>query len=268
MGGDHVPERTPIGGSLATRSLRVAVLVGAALVIPAIVATSPAVAIDELDCEPSPAARQDIATMAEQEGIAMDEAIARYGWQQCFSELVADVQATYPRIYAGAAIVDDGRRAWIAFTDRVPDEVVERAAQIPVPVQLLDDREVSEGELNEALQALHGAVSQHEDVVTASGSFDVETAVITIRAQPADGLSEAERDRLLATLRATSADHPAISVDVALVDEVGGGEDESDTRPGLPLLPVAAVIVALGVVAVVLAGRHRRRSSTVREDRA
>lgn len=36
-------------------------------------------AVDETDCEPSPAELEDIAFIAEQDGIPMDEAIARYG---------------------------------------------------------------------------------------------------------------------------------------------------------------------------------------------
>jgi len=271
-----VTRGAPVGGDVGSRGLRVVLLAAAVLAIlsgPAAASASSGLTIDELDCEPSPAALQDIGTMAEQDGIAMDEAIARYGWQQCFSELVADVQASYPGSYAGAAIVDDGRRAWIAFTEPVPDDVVELAAQVPVPVQLLDDREVTEAELNEALQARYGEVAGHDDIVAASGSFDVETGVITIRAQPADRLSQAERDQLLATLRSTSASNPAIAFDVALVVELGGGDDEDAATRAHRSVPTAAVIgvlgvaAALGAVAVAMAARYRRRADLLSGDR-
>jgi hypothetical protein len=71
--------------------------------------------VEEIDCDPTAAELEDIEFIAEQDGIPLDEAIARYGWQSCFVELTSYLQDTYSDLYAGAAITNGGEGAWIAF---------------------------------------------------------------------------------------------------------------------------------------------------------
>jgi len=203
----------------------------------------------------------------------MEEAIARLGWQSCFSEAVDYLQTTYPETYAGAAIVDRGRGAWIAFTGQVPDEAVELAAAIPVAVQLIDDRSVSQAELNETLQAVHAEVSQHDEIVAAGGSYDLETGKVTIQAQPRDTLSEDERERLLETIQPAQPINPAITIEVVLVDELGGEADEGAVNPSRSVaqtLGYAALLTGAATVLLVglLRARQRRRAVESRDTKA
>lgn len=202
-------------------------------------------AVDETDCEPSPAALEDIAFIAEQDGIPMDEAIARYGWQSCFGEVTSYVSETYSDQYAGAAIVDDGRRAWIAFKGEVPEEVSDLVAAIPVPVDLIGGRGFSEIELNETLQSVYADISSHGEVAAANGSYDIETGVITIHAQPLQTLTEPDdrqqlRDRLLPDQPANTA----ITIDVVVVDELGGADESSDGLQGVSPALSAGILTA------------------------
>jgi hypothetical protein len=216
-------------------------------------------AVDGTDCEPSPAELEDIAFIAEQDGIPLDEAIARYGWQACFGEVTGYLSETYPDQYAGAAIVDDGRRAWIAFKGEVPDEVSGLVEPIPVPVDLVGGRGFSEVELNETLRSVYPDISSDEEVAASDGSYDIVTGVITIRLQPLQTLTEPDqREQLRERLLPDQPANTAIPVDVIVVDEVGGADESSDGSPGVsPVLSAGLLTAAVLALAVSVLMRRR-----------
>ena len=210
--------------------------------------------LDEIDCDPSPTELEDIAFIAEQDGIPLDEAVARHGWQGCFGAVTSYLDEVYSDEYAGAAIVDDGHGAWIAFKGDVPEEAAELVEAIPVTVEFIGGKGFSEAELNEALQAVHYDVSSHEDVVAVSGSYDIETGVITINAQPLESLTDpAQRERLRQMLRPNQPANTAITVDVVIVDELGGVDEASSSQTG-GLSPVTYASVLAAAVIALLAG--------------
>lgn len=214
--------------------------------------------LDDIDCDPSPTELEDIAFIAEQDGIPLDEAIARYGWQGCFGEVTGHLSEVYSDQYAGAAIVEDGRRGWIAFKDDVPEDAADLVEAIPATVELIGARGFSEAELNETLQLVYADISNHEDVVAANGSYDIETGVITIHAQPLETLTDPEqRERLRETLQPDQPVNTAITIEVIVVDELGGGDGESSGGPGGLSPAVYASVLAAGAL-VLLAGRLMR----------
>ena len=225
-------------------------------------ATVDVVSLDEVDCEPSPTELEDITAIAEQDGLSRDEAIARYGWQGCFGEVTRHLSQVYPDLYAGAAIVDDGRGAWIAFKDDVPEEAHGLVEAIPVSVELIGGRGFSEAELNETLQSVYFDISNHEDVAAANGRYDQETGVITIHAEPVANLTDPDRrERLRETLQPDQPVNPAITIEVIVVDQVGGGDDERSGLLGDLSPAIYATGLAVGLL-VLLAARltgDRRR---------
>jgi hypothetical protein len=276
-GGKACNPRNATAGSLrpGTRPSRLLVTAGVALlifgVLPAYAASATNLAgasetvdvgsLDEIDCEPSPAELEDIAFIADQDGIPLDEAIARFGWQGCFGEVTGYLREVYSDQYAGAAIGEDGRRAWIAFKSDVPEDVADLVEAIPVAVQLIGGRGFSEAELNETLQSIYPDISNREDVVAASGGYDIETGVITIHAQLLETLTDPDqRERLRETLQPNQPVNTAITIEVIVVDELGGGDESSGPTHGLSPAVYASVLAA-GVL-VLLAGRlirDRRR---------
>jgi hypothetical protein len=82
----------------------------------------------------------DLLRIAEDSGISVEEAIFRYGWQNQFAIAATELEETYPEKFAGAGVIDDGCRAWIAFSGTVPDPANELAEAVPVPVDLIGDR--------------------------------------------------------------------------------------------------------------------------------
>jgi hypothetical protein len=218
--------------------------------------------LDEVDCEPSPTELEDIAAIAEQDGLSLDEAIARYGWQGCFGEVTSYLSEVYSDQYAGAAIVEDGRRAWIAFKGDIPEEAHGLVEAIPVTVELIGSRGFSETELNETLQSVYFNISNHKDVVAANGSYDQETGVITIHAEPIATLTDPDqRERLRETLQPDQPVNIAITIEVIVVDQLGGGDDESSGQWGGISPAVYATGLAVGLLVLLAARliRDRRR---------
>jgi hypothetical protein len=220
--------------------------------------------IDEIDCDPSPAELEDIGFIAERDGIPLDEAIARYGWQSCFVEVVNHLKGTYPDKYAGAAITDGGRGAWIAFKGDVPEEAAALVEAIPVAVQLIGGRGYSEAELDEVFLAVYYDILGHEDVLTASGGYEIETGVITIQVQPREGFEDpVQRQRLREVLQPKQPANATITVEVIIVDELGGSDDASRSQAGGVLRPavyaglLAAAVLAL-LAGLLVRGRRRR----------
>ncbi len=221
--------------------------------------------LDKIDCDPTPVELEDIEFIAEQDGIPLDEAIARYGWQGCFVEVTNYLEEAYPDQYAGAAITNGGRGGWIAFKGDVPEEAAELAKAIPVTVQLIGGKGFSEAELNQALQAVYFDISSHEDVVAASGGYDIETGVITVQAQPRETLTDpTQRERLREVLQPEQPARSAITVEVIIVDELGGVAEASPSQAGGPLTPavyaglLTAAVLAL-LAGLLMRGKRRRR---------
>jgi hypothetical protein len=233
---------------------RLLVVVGALMIFGVLPASAaPVRSLDEIDCDPSPTELEDIAAIAEQDGLTQDEAIARYGWQGCFGEVTNYLSETYSDQYAGAAIAQDGRGAWIAFKADIPEEARGLVEPIPVPVELVGGKGFSEAELNETLVSVYPDISNHDDVVAASGSYDIETGVITIHAQPLASLTDSDqRERLRETLQPDQPVNSAISIEMVIVDELGGGDESSGQTRGLSPAVYAGVLAA-GLL-VLLAG--------------
>ena len=167
----------------------------------------------------------DIMWVAEELGISVEEGIFRFGWQNQFAAIATELEERYPDRFAGAAIVDSGCGAWIAFSGSVPDLAVELAGTLPVRVDLLGDRGFAERELVEALHEAYVPIAQHPDVLHASGGPDGETGVITIYAQPRGSTGPAERDELCARLRPRPPANPTITIQLILVEDLDSGPE-------------------------------------------
>jgi hypothetical protein len=247
---------------LALRGLALLVVLVASpfLALPAGASDEVESPIADLECGPTEAELEDIGFIADQDGLHMDEAVERLGWQSCFAEVATHLRTTYPKTYAGAAIVDGGRGAWIAFAGQVPDEAVRLAAAMPVAVQLIGDRAFSERDLDDARQSIVAEVARHGDIVTAGGSHDVETGEVTIQAQPRETLDESERAQLLEAIRRALPAIPGIAVEVLLVDELGGLDDGGAAGSSWSRAQtVGFVALSAGATAVLLIGLIRTR---------
>lgn len=74
---------------------------------------------------------QDLMWIAADDGIPLEEAIFRYGWQNQFAHAATELEENHPYEFAGAGIVNNGCGAWIAFSGAVPAEAFDLTASIP-----------------------------------------------------------------------------------------------------------------------------------------
>src|SRR5690606_2833901 len=162
----------------------------------------------------------DLMMIAEEKGIGIEEAIFRYGWHNEFAAVAAELEAAYPDRFAGAAIVNDGCGAWIAFSGPVPARAATLVEALPVPVELIGQRGFSQEELVTAMEEVYFSIYEHPDIVNASGSTDQETGVITIAAQPAASIPADPWGALGGRLMPPPPANPAFAIELTLVDDL------------------------------------------------
>ncbi|GAA2293132.1 hypothetical protein GCM10010149_46040 [Nonomuraea roseoviolacea subsp. roseoviolacea] len=166
---------------------------------------------------------EDLRQAATEEGITLEEAVARYGWQDDFVRVANEARDSFPDTYAGAVISEDGSSASIAFKGEAPTTVTNLAKTVRHPVKVFGGRPYSEEELRQTLKATHYEILARPDVATSAGEYDVQTGVITIRTQPKEPITDpAAKERFRASLlpaRLASA-NPAIKVDIEVADQL------------------------------------------------
>jgi hypothetical protein len=152
----------------------------------------PDVAPVQLGDAPDPAELEDLATIADQQGISLDLAVERYGWQQSFAMLAASLREAHPSEFAGARIEADGS-PWIAFRASAPAEarrmIAEASAAIfkvgTSTIKIVEGRGFAEAELDARLTAAHFAALQQRDLVAnASSGYDIGPEQSPSRSSP------------------------------------------------------------------------------------
>ncbi|NUW39019.1 hypothetical protein [Nonomuraea rhodomycinica] len=166
---------------------------------------------------------EDLQQAATEEGITLEEAIARYGWQDDFVRVANEARDSFPDTYAGAVIAEDGSSASIAFKGEAPATVTNLAKTVRHPVKVFGGRPYSEEELRQALRTTHYEILARPGVATSAGEYDVETGVVTIEAQPKEPITDpAAKERFRAALQPArlATANPAIKVDIEVADQV------------------------------------------------
>jgi hypothetical protein len=126
---------------------------------------------------------EDLSATADDMGISLEQAVARYSWNQSFAETVGMVRATAEGSFASAEIVD-ASNAWVLFTSDAPELALGAidafVAEHPnVAVKVSVDAAVNERDLEAMIEAAHFAVLGHDAVADASTVFDTYTQGLT-----------------------------------------------------------------------------------------
>ena len=170
--------------------------------------------------------------MADQEGISLEHAIDRYGWQSAFSRLASSVRTTSPGAFAGARIEDTGGS--ISFKGAVPDEaqyIIDsfRSDYGGVTVELHTDMGYSETEVDAAVKAVHYALLRESDVADVGTSFESETATViadVVLAGPVPDTALAELTALAQEKVAALGLADRLGVTVTRTKSVGGDDGD------------------------------------------
>ena len=142
----------------------------------------PNVAAPTIGDAPNAAELEDLQFVADQKGISLQIAIARYGWHDNFSLAVTQIREAVPDAFTGAEIVD-GSNAWVAFKAGAPQAALDtigtfKNSHTGVSVQVRANKGFTEVELRKAIEAAHYVVYQSSEVRDAVTTFDFATGEI------------------------------------------------------------------------------------------
>ncbi len=203
----------------------------------------PDVAAPAIGDAPNAAELENLQFVANQEGISLQTAIARYGWRDNFSLAVAQVREEVPAAFTKAEIVDDSN-AWIAFKANAPQAALDiintfKNSHSGVSVQIITGKGFTEVELRKVIEAAHYAVYESSEVHSAVTTFDSSTDQINTTAVLDSAASDSVIESLKATAKtnltnATRADIlSSISVTVVRSEHlVLGGNDSNPEHMG------------------------------------
>ncbi len=164
----------------------------------------PDVAPPEIDDPISDAELRDIQFIAGEQGLSLQDAIDRYGWNDNFALMVSGLREAHRSDFASAEIVGH-ENAWVAFSGQAPKAALEAieafgSSHGSVSVDVRSDFGYAETDVESAIETVHYAVLQNPEVRSATTSFDVESRVITTSVL----LGSTAPDSILDDLRATA----------------------------------------------------------------
>lgn len=93
---------------------------------------------------PSEAEQGDLEVIAKSQGVSVENANIRYGWQEKFTKALSEVAARYPDQFAeGVMAPEPGVDARVSFSGNVPTEARRYFTNLPVPVELVGGAKAS-----------------------------------------------------------------------------------------------------------------------------
>ncbi|MGW1768452.1 hypothetical protein ACWCQL_30980 [Streptomyces sp. NPDC002073] len=157
---------------------------------------------------------EDIRAMAASEGKPLEAAIGRYGWQDRFEAVAAQLEAAYPDTFAGAVKAEGG--AWFAFKGPAPAEALALADDLPAPVEVVSNRRFSEADLVVAQEQAHAQVMGRSDVASATSAYDLKAAEVRVDVELADAPAGATARRAAVRSLVPSLESPGTEVPVVV----------------------------------------------------
>lgn len=125
---------------------------------------------------------QDMAVIAETEGISVQAAVDKYAWRDDISDINYQISLMFPNDFANSRKNEKGE-AEIRFSGAVPQGARDMLADFMsanpnVVVNFIPNVGFTKAERDAAVEAVHYAVMGHSDVVTATTGFNINTMTI------------------------------------------------------------------------------------------
>ncbi|MGH2455197.1 MAG: hypothetical protein ACRDHD_02930 [Candidatus Limnocylindria bacterium] len=186
----------------------------------------------------SDAEMQDLETLAAHYGMGIDDAIARFAWNDNFSIAVDQIRQRFPAEFAGARI-ESASSAWVSFAGRPPSEalaVLEEFGRsspgLAVDVEVVANRGFTESKLDEAVQSVHYALMASPLVLSASSGYDIQTGLVSSQVILAEGVDESRVRELQDLADSLLPAHIEAVVSVARTSSLSGIEAGADWHYG------------------------------------
>ena len=187
----------------------------------------------------SPAELDDLQFIANQDGITLDESIARYAWRDDFSKMVTAIEDEDPDSVVDAWSGKSGRlSAWINFSGSISgnarnaiDKFKSENPHVTVSLQTGKDPGFTKREADEAVIGAHYAVLEEDgvqDIVTYYDSDAIEIVVTVQMATTPSGekLSSLEKAAERGAAKATRPDiTDSLAISLSVVQHDLSGTD-------------------------------------------
>ena len=187
----------------------------------------------------SPAEVNDLQFIANQDGITLDESIARYAWRDDFSKMVTAIEDEDPD-----SVVDAGKTgklsAWINFSGSISgnarnaiDKFQSENPHVTVSLQTGKDPGFTRREVEEAVIGAHFAVMAEDGVQDSVTYYDNDAIAIVVTIQMADPPSDEKLSSLekAAERGAAEATRPditdSLTISLSVVQHDLTGTDDS-----------------------------------------
>lgn len=130
------------------------------------------------DIAPTKYELEDLTLIAEDEGISVETAIQRFGWQEQFSNAVAAIREAYPDTFAGSSMNDGFVGGSVTFVGEVPAAAVKYVSDLPVDVRLIGGAPYSRTQIDASVTAAHRALYSASRPDSVSTYFDVDAGTV------------------------------------------------------------------------------------------
>ena len=179
----------------------------------------------------------DLQFIANQDGITLDESIARHAWRGDFSAMVTAIEDDDPDSVVDAAITS-GSSAWIKFSGSISgnardaiDKFQSENPHVTVSLQTGKDPGFTKREVEEAVIGAHFAVMEEDDVQDAVTYYDSDAIEIVVTVQmatppSAEKLSSLEKAAERGAAEATRPDiTDSLAISLSVVQHDISGTD-------------------------------------------
>lgn len=195
--------------------------------------------------EPSKAEMEDLASIAKQLDISIDEAVRTIGWHDNFMHLVDQIRLDYPDTFAYAEITGD-TEATIAFSKQPEATTKAAVAEFEavfsgLKIDVVETPLLSESEEQKIVEQLHFTALDNELTVTVSSGYERKTNTFEILVVLKDGSPAGTAQAIEQQLQSSDAlrQSNVEGLKVTVIEhgpELGGGEQVNHRHFGGEIL--------------------------------
>lgn len=174
----------------------------------------------------------DLARIAEDEGVKLEDAVNAVGWQNDFALMATALEEQFPDGFAGGEILDGpGRQARISFAGKVPPEAARIVGAFDqATVSVAGGTGLSARDIGARIEEVHLSVAARDDLFDGTvTSFDRSSGTVDVRVRPRQAVAPGSIEaRALVDMLMDGLPNRAKAWPLAVrVDPSAGGDGEA-----------------------------------------
>lgn len=166
-------------------------------------------------------------TMANEDGISLEEAVRRYAWQDEFAIRATLLEEMYPTLFSYATITHGASpKAYVHFKSEIPPSAYQHFTGIEVVnVSLQRNYGLSAGDIRDQVTSSHQVASQQSTRNMAT-SFDLDARTVVVEVNTS-GLNESDSAELLDSVQGAVEEVATVTVEVDEAPTLAGDGEAS-----------------------------------------